>query len=70
MSLKKGFLKSFNDEDYTATVRLSGSYHADLEGITVARNLPEDEMTAGRRVAVAFFDESRAAEAVVIAVYT
>ena len=70
MSLRKGVLKSFNSGDYTATVQLASSYKVYLEGITVARNIPAAEMTIGRKVAVIFFDEHNAKEAVVVAVYT
>jgi hypothetical protein len=70
MSAKKGILKSFNSGDYTATVQLTGSDKVYLEGITVARNIPAVEMTAGRKVAVVFFDEHDSNEAVVVAVYT
>ncbi len=70
MSLRKGVLQSFNSGNYTATVQLAGSYKAYLEGVTVARNLPTGEMTAGRKVAVIFFDEHNPREAVVVAVYT
>ena len=70
MSLRKGILKSFNSADYTATVRLAGSYKVYLEDVAVARNIPEAEMTVGRKVAVIFFDEHNAKEAVVVAVYT
>jgi len=70
LSLRNGVLKGFNSGNYTATVQLAGSYKVYLEGITVARNLPTGEMTAGRKVAVIFFDEHNPREAVVIAVYT
>jgi len=70
MSSRKGILKSFNSGDYTATVQLTSSYKVYLEGIIVARNIPAAEMTVGRKVAVIFFDEHNAKEAVVIAVYT
>ena len=70
MSLRKGILKSFNSGDYTATVQLSSSYKVYLEGIIVASNIPTSEMTVGRKVAVVFFDEYNAKEAVVVAVYT
>ena len=70
MSVRKGILKSFNASDYTATVQLSGSNKVYLEGIVVARNIPSAEMTAGRKVAVVFFDEHNAKEAVVVAIYT
>jgi len=70
MSIRKGLLKSFSSGNYTATVQFTGSYKVYMEGIAVARNLPVVEMTAGRKVAVNFFDEHNAREAVVIAVYT
>jgi len=70
MNLKKAVLKSFNSGDYTATIQLTSSYKAHLEGVAVARNIPAQEMALGRKVAVVFFDEHNAKEAVVIAVYT
>ena len=70
MALRKAILKSFNSGDYTATVQLTGSYKAYLEGVAVARNLPAAEMALGRKVAVIFFDEHNPKEAVVVAVYT
>jgi alpha-D-ribose 1-methylphosphonate 5-triphosphate synthase subunit PhnI len=70
MRLRKGVLKSFNSGDYTAAVQIAGSYKVYLEGIAVARNLPAAEMALGRKVAVIFFDESNAKDAVVVAVYT
>ncbi len=70
MGLRKAILKSFNSGDYTATIRLAGSYKVYLEDVAVARNLPAAEMVLGRKVAVIFFDEHNAKEAVVIAVYS
>ena len=70
ISVRKAVLKSFNPDDYTATIQLSGSYKAYLEGIAVARNLPAGEMAVGRKLAVIFFDEHNIKEAVVVAVYT
>lgn len=70
MSSRKGVLKSFNSGNYTATVQLASSYKVYLEDISVARNIPSAEMTAGRKVAVIFFDEHNVKEAVLIAVYT
>ena len=70
MKIIKGELKSFSAVSYTATVRLAGSYKVYLEDVTVARNLPSAEMTAGRKVAVIFFDENNPREAVVATVYT
>jgi len=68
--MTKGVLKSFNSSNYTATVRLAGSYKVYLEDVAVARNLPVAEMVTGRKVAVIFFDEHNPKEAVVTAVYT
>ncbi len=70
MRLRKAVLRTFNSGNYTATVQLGGSYKVYLEDITVARNLPVAEMVSGRKVAVIFFDEHNANEAVVVAVYT
>ena len=70
MSLRKGVLKSFNSGDYTATVQLAGSHKVYLEGVAVARDIPAVEMALGRKLAVVFFDEHNAKEAVVLAVYT
>ena len=69
MSLRKAELKSFNSGDYTATIQVSGSYKAYLDGVAVARNIPAAEMVAGRKVAVVLFDEHNTREAVVVAVY-
>ena len=70
MSIRKGILKSFNGGNYTATIQLAGSLKVYLGEITVARNLPPEEMVAGRKVVVVFFDQHNAREAVVVAVYT
>ena len=70
MRMKKGELKSFNSGNYTATVRIAGSYKVYLEDITVARNIATAEMITGRKVVVLFFDEYSPKEAVVMAVYS
>ena len=70
MQLRKGELRGFNSGNYTATVRLAGSYKVYLEDVAVARNLTSAEMVTGRKVAVVFFDEHNPKEAVVVAVYT
>lgn len=70
MSIKRGILKTFNSGSYTATVQVSGSSKAYLQGVTVARNLPVAEMSVGRNVAISFFSEHNPKDAVVIAVYT
>ncbi len=70
MSLRKALLKSFNSGNYKATIQLTGSHKIYLEDIAVARNIPAVEMALGRKVAVVFFDENNAKEAVIVAVYT
>jgi hypothetical protein len=69
MGVKKAVLRSFNIINYTATVEISGSSKIYLEGISVARSIPAAEMITNRKLAVIFFDEHNAKEAVVIAVY-
>jgi len=70
LKLKKAELRAFNSGNYTATVRIAGSFKVYLEDVSVARNLPTAEMVTGRKVAVIFFDEYSPREAVVVAVYT
>lgn len=67
--LKQATLKSFNEANYTASIKVDGSAHTYLEGVTVARHIPADEMTPGRRLAVVFFDRYQPASAVIIAVW-
>jgi hypothetical protein len=69
MIVKKAVLRSFDSENYTATVEITGSGKTYLEGVPVARNLPAEEITAGRKLAVLFFDEHNVKDAVVMAVY-
>jgi len=70
MISRKGILKNFNPSSYTATIQLASSYKVYLEEVTVARNIPSAEMTAGRKVALIFFDEHNTKEAVVVGIYT
>ena len=70
MRIKKAELRSFNSGNYTAVVRLSGSYKVYLEDISVARNIPSAEMVTGRKIVVLFFDEYRPKDAVIVAVYS
>lgn len=69
MNLRKAVLRSFNAVDCTATIEIMGSRKAYLDDVPVARNLPADEMISGRKLAVVFFDEHNAKDAVVVAVY-
>ena len=69
MTIKKAVLRSFDSGNYIATIEIAGSINTYLEGVSVARNLPVAEMTTGRKLAVIFFDEHNAKDAVVVAVY-
>jgi hypothetical protein len=70
MSLKKGILKTFDSDTYTATIQISGSAKAYLEKVNVARNISSGELVTGRKVAVEFFTENNAKEAVIVGVWT
>jgi hypothetical protein len=67
--IKKAVLKNFNTTENTATIEVSNSGKLYLEGVTVAKNIPAEEMVAERKLAVIFFDEHNARDAVVVAVY-
>jgi len=69
MIVKKAILRSFDSGSYTATIEITGSGKIYLEGVPVAHNLPAAEITAGRKLAVLFFDEHNVKDAVVVAVY-
>jgi hypothetical protein len=69
MIVKKAVLRSFDSGNYTATIEISGSGKTYLEGVPVAHNLPAGEITAGRKLAVLFFDEHNVKDSVVVAVY-
>jgi len=70
MLIKRGIVKAFDSTAYTATVQVAGSLSVWLEGVPVARNIPEAEMSPGRRCALLFFAEANPRDAVLIAVYT
>jgi hypothetical protein len=70
MEVRRGILQSFDDTTYLATVAMAGSLSVWLDGVPVSRALPDAEMTAGRNVAVLFFDASNPEDAVVCAVWT
>jgi len=67
--VKKAILRSFNSENYTATIEISGSGKTYLEDVPVARNLLALEMSAGSKLVVIFFDVHNVKDAVVVAVY-
>ena len=66
---KQAVLKGFDAINNTAVIEISYPGKIYLEGIAVAKNIPVAEMVASRRVAVLFFDEHNARDAVVIAVF-
>jgi hypothetical protein len=68
-SIKRAILHGFHSGNYTAVIELVGSGKVYLEDVTVARSVPVVEMVAGRELAVVFFDEHNARDAVVVAVY-
>lgn len=69
-TLRYGILKAFNAGAYTATVQFTGSLLLYVDGIPVARDIAGAEMTAGRKVAVAFFDPNNHADACLFAIWT
>lgn len=67
--LHAGILKTWNVGPWTASVQLTGSLTTWLASVPVARNIAAAEMTVGRKVAVAIFDPTNPADAVVVAVW-
>ena len=67
--IKTAILKAWYSSTFTATIQISGSAKAYLEGVKVARNIPSAEMIPGRNLAVLFPDRNNPSDAVVIAVY-
>ena len=65
-----GILKAFNAGSYLARVQLTGSIHMSLENVPTSRGIASSEMVAGRNVVLIILDETKADDAVVIAVYT
>lgn len=68
-SIKKAILRNFNATEHIAEVELTGSGKVYLENVPVSRNIPSSEMVTGREIAVVFFDEHNAKDAVIVAVY-
>lgn len=69
-AIRAGELKSFDAVNYKATVLFGGSLQANVPNIPVSRAIASGELTAGRKVAVAFFDPTNHTDAVLFAVYT
>jgi len=68
--VRQGVLKAFDSVNWLATVQVAGSLAQWLRGVPVSRSIAAAEMTAGRKVAVAMFDATNPADAVVFAVWT
>jgi hypothetical protein len=69
-SVHRGVLRAFNSGTYKARVTLTGSLKMSLDDIPTDRGIASGDMVAGRSVAVLLFDETKATDAVVIAVWT
>lgn len=69
-SIHPGTLRAFDAGTYLARVTLTGSLHMGLSDIPTSRAIASGEMVAGREVAVLILDETKATDAVVIAVWT
>jgi hypothetical protein len=69
-AIRSGILKAFDSGTYLATVQFFSSLQTFVSAIPVSRDIASGDMTAGRRVAVAFFDPANQADAVLFAVWT
>ena len=68
--VRQGTVKAFDNVNWLATVQVAGSLAQWLRGVPVSRSIAAAEMTAGRKVALALFDSTNPADAVVFAVWT
>jgi len=69
VNIKRGVLRAFDSGSYAATVQLDGSLPTYVT-VPTSRAIASAEMTAGRKVAVLFFDEGNQNDAVLTAVWT
>lgn len=67
--VERGTLLAFSSGTYTATLQLAGSLSSSIAAVPVSRGIDAAELTAGRRVAVAIFDEGNPVDAMVIGVH-
>jgi hypothetical protein len=67
--LERATLVSFDGGSYTATVRYAGSLSLVVDTVPVSRAIPNSELTAGRRLAVALFDPGNPVDAMVVGVH-
>ena len=68
--VRQGTLKAFDNVNWLATVQAAGSLAQWLRSVPVSRSIAAAEMTTGRKVALALFDATNPADAVVFAVWT
>lgn len=68
-SIKKGVVKAFDNATKTATIQIDGSLLVYLTNVPVSRDLTATEMSAGRIVAIALFDENNPDDAMVVGVF-
>ena len=69
-AIHHGILRAFDAGTYLARVTLKGSIHVSLSNVPTSRCIASGDMTAGRNVAVLILDQTKANDAVVIAVWT
>ncbi|MGD9935694.1 MAG: hypothetical protein AB7T37_18505, partial [Dehalococcoidia bacterium] len=62
-------LVAFSAGTYLATVRYAESLSAVVPNVPVSRGIASAQMVTGRRVAVALFDASQPADAMVVGVF-
>lgn len=68
--LAAGTLKAFTAGTYLARVTLAGSLQMSLDNVPTNRGIPSAEMVAGRKVLLVLLDETKATDAIVVAVWT
>ncbi len=68
--VKKGILKGFDPQAYSAVVQIEGSDKSYLEAVRTAWNIPAACMVPGRGVAVLCFSQDNMWDAVIIAVFS
>ena len=63
MEIRRGFVRSFDRNSYTASVQIAGSLATWLHGVPVARNISTTRMRAGSKCAVILFDSTNPLDA-------
>jgi hypothetical protein len=68
--LVPGVLRVFDSGTFLARVTLTGSLQMGVSNVPTSRAIASGDMVAGRKVLVALLDETKATDAVVVAVWT